>query len=269
MAGIAKPPIDNLGEEGIIEFVSATSIEGTFSKLLNGLTTEPNTWGALLMNTGASIIFKLNQKSNIWAIGAPYSDGGGPNGKSVNISQLINGEFALILMSATLTTNSWYKMFSNLEAGTYKVTLTSTRYVTWNEWYIETVEEPKNKAITLNQLKMSMETVGKKIDEVKTKAHIGDVLFEGKADTTSTVILTEDISKYAYCIIESSYNDSLIYNTIVFNSCYGKSMEINNSLSDTDRRIKFKIEGNNLTIEEIQNLQTQYIYGIDKVIGIY
>lgn len=136
MAGSAKPSIQDLGPEGSIVFggTYTTEFAGP-SILVNGVLNDK-----LLINVGEYFTFTITDTCNIYAyLGATYADGGGSFGANVLLYKVVNSTD--VLVGSFATTNggspSWYKLFSDLESGTYKVT-SSIKYVGFSEWYVET-----------------------------------------------------------------------------------------------------------------------------------
>ncbi|MEW9096534.1 MAG: hypothetical protein AB2417_15755 [Clostridiaceae bacterium] len=138
MAGNAKPDVPNLGKEGKINFLEYND-QGRFDKietLLDGDLKNHTAFGVILYSFSPYIEFELPQKSNIWAYGQPYSDGGGYTPMPVYLYKEINGKFERIGSSIPTKNNSWYSLCKDLEIGVYRIQYSSS-YTMFTEWYIE------------------------------------------------------------------------------------------------------------------------------------
>lgn len=179
MAGLAKPPISNIGEETTIEIISSkTSYTPNFkTDLFDGSIAAPQNLGALFLYTsytGCYVTFKVTTPCRIWAYTTAYSDGGGNVLNPVGLYKCDSDGTNPIYkkLSNIPSYNQWYLLFDRLEIGTYMIKSgVVENYCAWNEWYIETDNNP-TRYITLNHLKMSMETVNKKIEETKETSNI-------------------------------------------------------------------------------------------------
>ncbi|GAE03458.1 hypothetical protein CBO05C_3148 [Clostridium botulinum B str. Osaka05] len=155
MAEIAKPNIEKLGKKGQITFLFYND-ENRFDKietLFDGNLNTHTGYGVLLSptNSDRKIIFELHQKSNIWAYGQKYTDGGGSTPKPVSLYEKSNNDedFKLIQSNIPTKDNEWYLLANNLEKGIYKMTYTSA-YTMFTEWYVEDIN-PYRCLINQNQ----------------------------------------------------------------------------------------------------------------------
>ncbi|WP_231160361.1 hypothetical protein [Clostridium botulinum] len=147
MSGNAKPNIKKLGKEGEIKFIHYNSRNNTFddtSSLSDGSINNKTGYGCLLNVTyneskgqeENSIIFEVFQKSNIWAYGQSYSDGGGSTPANLNLFKKEKESWKIIRNNIKTKDNEWYLLFENIDIGTYKLEVIGN-YVSFTEWYIE------------------------------------------------------------------------------------------------------------------------------------
>lgn len=143
MAGDLKP--DSVGKEGEISFgdyYTGDATLGSPGNLIDGVISNLNvdSQSGVILDTYRNgwIVFTLFKKSNIWSIGLQYTDGGGTTNRPINLYKLSDsGAYEKLGVYPTNPQfNVWYKLFGDLEPGTYKITPTG-RYSSFNEWYIE------------------------------------------------------------------------------------------------------------------------------------
>lgn len=146
MAGSLKP--DGVGKEIKITIdLMGSSYTDSKDTLSNGILDTAVYRNAVLMELGNYFVFTINKRCNLWAITGYYSDSGGWTAdKPVRLyridnngSEILVGDYPTVNTSLGRQFGKWYKLFSDLPKGTYKLTAIN-HYVGFQEFYGEAKE---------------------------------------------------------------------------------------------------------------------------------